>query len=220
MPIGDTIFRRLRAATAAERAGVADALGVKLEGDVEVDAVALSKTLRSAAGHTFGNVFRGDHDLEYREILADLLPPAGQAAGWAKVAAPDTATEEMLEDYIATAMACAADPAYLALPSDAKARMRVQAEARLGGQLQGAGFDANDGARLGAPAAGVGAALLAAPVLALAVAPVSALAVAIVALCFAAPAVKKTLPACLFLIQVRKRLEVEAELGGVTGAVR
>ena len=100
MPVGDTIFQRLRAATDAELAALANCLKLPRTGDRELDIVALSKEYRSAAGNSFANLFRGEHDLPYREILLDCVDTARKMAGWRALNVKSQYTEERLEDLI------------------------------------------------------------------------------------------------------------------------
>ena len=64
----DTIFSLLDQAATEERAEICKALKLPVDSDV----YQISKEYRSAAGHTIGNWFRGDHDMPYKEILADI----------------------------------------------------------------------------------------------------------------------------------------------------
>ncbi|HIJ86402.1 MAG TPA: helix-turn-helix domain-containing protein [Desulfuromonadales bacterium] len=64
----DTIFSLLDQAANEEKAEICKALKLPVDSDV----YQISKEYRSAAGHTIGNWFRGDHDMPYKEILADI----------------------------------------------------------------------------------------------------------------------------------------------------
>lgn len=64
----DTIFSLLHQATDEERVEICRALKLKEDSD----AYQISKEYRSSAGHTIGNWFRGEHDMPYKEILADI----------------------------------------------------------------------------------------------------------------------------------------------------
>ncbi len=64
----DTIFSLLDQAANEEKAEICKALKLPVGSDV----YQISKEYRSAAGHTIGNWFRGDHDMPYKEILADI----------------------------------------------------------------------------------------------------------------------------------------------------
>ncbi|GFE62741.1 helix-turn-helix domain-containing protein [Geobacter sp. AOG2] len=64
----DTIFSLLDQATNEEKTEICKALKLPVDSDV----YQISKEYRSAAGHTIGNWFRGDHDMPYKEILADI----------------------------------------------------------------------------------------------------------------------------------------------------
>lgn len=204
MPKGDTIFQRLREATDSELRGVARALEVELTGERDLDVVTLSKQLRSTGGNSFANVFRDDHDLTYRAILVDVARAAAEIAGFKPQAPGETARETWIEDYILHAMAHASRPDRSTLPADEVADAQRRADAALNGRTENAGIDRTDAARLGVLALGaVGVAV-----------GVGALPFAAVfmALKWARPAVKKTLPATLCLISVRKRREAEEAL--------
>lgn len=64
----DTIFSLLDQAANEEKAEICKALKLPVDSDV----YQISKEYRSTAGHTIGNWFRGDHDMPYKEILADI----------------------------------------------------------------------------------------------------------------------------------------------------
>lgn len=64
----DTIFLLLNQATNEEKSEICKALKLP----VNADHYQISKEYRSAAGHTIGNWFRGDHDLPYKAILVDI----------------------------------------------------------------------------------------------------------------------------------------------------
>lgn len=64
----DTIFLLLNEAEEEEKSEICKALKLSTDSDV----FEISKEYRSAAGHTVGNWFRGDHDLPYKAILADI----------------------------------------------------------------------------------------------------------------------------------------------------
>ena len=64
----DTIFSLLDQAANEEKAEICKALKLPVDSDV----YQISKEYRSTAGHTIGNWFRGEHDMPYKEILADI----------------------------------------------------------------------------------------------------------------------------------------------------
>jgi hypothetical protein len=203
VPVGDVIFTRLRSATQKELEACAACLEVQLTSDRETNVVKLSEELRSAGGNSFANLFRDPHELAYREILVDVSRAAAEQAGWKPVSPPDTSKEEWIEEYIFRAVAFAKDPAVASMSVDEKARARVAAEDVLKVGVA-AGVDPNVALPLGALAAGAGAVVLGATAL--------PFAIAYAALKYSSPAIKKTLPATMVLIQIRKRIELEDQL--------
>lgn len=205
MPVDDVIFERLRRATSAERAELAKILEVKLTGASDVDNTAISKELRSAGGNSFGNLFRDDHELPYRELLADALKAAGQAASFPEQEVTLEARDAWLEDYIVEALAFAIRSGKEVVPADEKAAALTRAQDALQGRsLSAPVVSTTTLARLGFLAGGLAAGLAGITVL--------PFAVAFMGLKWASPAVKKTLPAIQVLIHIRKRLEAEATL--------
>ena len=64
-----------------------------------------SKELRGAAGSSTANVFRGDHDFPYKQILidvADKLSPGHTVLSWTPYRLEDAHTEDEIENTIAT----------------------------------------------------------------------------------------------------------------------
>lgn len=101
----DTVFMLLNEATPEEKAEICKALKIA----VSSDAFQISKEYRSAAGHTIGNWFRGDHDLPYKEILVDVankLKPKGDPNSYSLGdGRSEVDIEEKIIDYFAEKIA-------------------------------------------------------------------------------------------------------------------
>lgn len=205
MPAGDTLFQRLRACTGVELDALAKILGVGRTADREFDVMALSKALRRAAGDSFVNVVRGDHDFEYREILVDVARKLASTLAWSP--AIDTKTrEEWLEDYISVAASIVDDPNRSGLSNEAIAEAAERADAALKGEkVEPSPLTA---------AVGFGAMA----VLGFFVFPAfAALGLAGYIQMISAPAMRKTVPAVLVLIHGRRRAEFEKMLSEIPG---
>ena len=104
MPVGDTIFLRLEAATDEEIAELCKILKIAGTIDRGVDKTNLSRALRAAGGNTLRNIFRGEHDLPYKQILIDVADKLHPGFGWTEHILDDDSTEEDLEDEITKAI--------------------------------------------------------------------------------------------------------------------
>ncbi len=203
MAAGDTLFQRLRVCTVPELDALAGILDVARSEDREFDVFALSKALRSAAGDSFANIFRRDHDLEYREILVGVARTYATIMEWSPVITENT-REEWLEDYIGIAAALADHPMRSSLSKDVLVAAAERADAALrGAPPEGAA------PLLWAVAAGVGAGAVAvagAPVV------LAAAALATILSRVSGPATRKTLPSVLVLVHARRRIQFETAL--------
>lgn len=200
MPPNDTIFQRLNAATAAERAALALALDEKLTRDTMIDVVMLSKELRADAGNSFKNLLRKDHDLEYRSILDDVVVEAARAAGWDAPKVSAGASELWIEDYIVQAFAFAARKKD-ATEAD-KAQAREAAEQAIVGKST-----PSESERFSNTAAAAASKFFVGHPLVL-MTGLAALGIAWAA----GPAMRRVVPAVLALIFIRKRTETESSL--------
>lgn len=86
----------LNQANSDEKSEICKALKLSLGSDV----YQISKEYRSAAGHTIGNWFRGDHDLPYKEILVDVANKLKPKKDESVFALSDGRSEEDVEDCI------------------------------------------------------------------------------------------------------------------------
>lgn len=130
MPANDLIFQRLKVATDAELAAIA--LDEKLIGEPAADIALLSRELRRTAGHSLRNIWRGDHELAYDQILIDVIAEAAEHAGWPVPKIEGPPTSAWFEDYVLLALAFAANKK-VASP-EASATARTEAEAAIRGQ--------------------------------------------------------------------------------------
>lgn len=92
----DTIFLLLNQATSEEKIEICKALKLPVDSDV----YQISKEYRSAAGHTVGNWFRGDHDMPYKEILCDIANKLKPKKDKNVYGLGDGRTEKDIEDKI------------------------------------------------------------------------------------------------------------------------
>ena len=199
----DTILDRLRAANETELRGIAEALHVPLSSRRDVDIVTLSKEYRSAAGNSFANVFRGDHDLTYRAILEDVVIAAGELAGFRKLAPSLSAPDKWLEQYVVHAMSFVERTRLGTISDEERSRAQRAADDTLHGRVRDAGVDVGEVASLSALAAGFIAVAFGVAAL--------PFGIAHVALKWSRPALKKTLPATMWIIAIRERLERESD---------
>ncbi|MBK9500445.1 MAG: hypothetical protein IPO06_13915 [Leptospiraceae bacterium] len=92
----DTIIKRLEQSTKQERKDICRAL--QLESDDSN--IAISAEYRAVAGHTFMNIFRGKHDLPYKQILIDVVDKIHPKRGWTRFRLTDHYSEVYIEDKI------------------------------------------------------------------------------------------------------------------------
>lgn len=240
MPYGDLLFQRLNSAKRDELEDIVEVLRLKkddYEHASDADLVnALSRELRSAAGNSLRNTFRNDHDLAYRRILidvADKLAPGRSPWRSSKYTMDSDHYDADIEDHIYRRFMKIVED-NLAKMSDKK---RAEVQATVQATLKAKGFTDGVVASSGtAIAAGglTGAAL--GPVVAAAVfggfwtglfglslgallagasivgLPAGLLAGGVWVL--GGTAYRKTVPAVLRIIHVRKTREAEATLKG------
>ena len=58
----------------------------------------ISKDLRSVAGHSLANVFRGDHELPWKQIVIDVADKLHPGLGWTSFELNDGYPETVIED--------------------------------------------------------------------------------------------------------------------------
>jgi hypothetical protein len=107
MPADDVIFLRLRMATDAELAAIARVLDVEWHGRSTGAIEDLSRELRRVAGNIVRNVGRDPHELEYEDIVEDVVVESARMAGW-PVPFVNPLARRALEAYVLGALAFAA----------------------------------------------------------------------------------------------------------------
>jgi uncharacterized protein YaaW (UPF0174 family) len=242
MPCGDVLWQRLESARDEELRKLGEIVGLA---DCRVKAHAvlveeLSRDIRSAAGHSLLNWFRGDHDFPYKQMLidvADKMAPGWTPLSWTGYRLHDRHGEIEVEETIWAFFEKKCREQLHNLPPEAREdlRQRTEKELRELGYSQ-ALVSQISGGLLGAAGSLMG------PALAYSVALHTASGLAWVKLWWVghatvaaslgagaslfaiayAPflvwwlgntAYRKTIPAALYLIQVRKLREIEEQLG-------
>jgi hypothetical protein len=102
---GDKLWQRLEVATELELRRLADIVGLADASAKRRDVLVeqLSSGLRAAAGHSIRNLFRGPHDFPYKQMLidvADKLAPGWTFLSWTSYRLNDTHSEEEIEEAI------------------------------------------------------------------------------------------------------------------------
>ena len=243
MPRGDTLWQRLEVATEPElhRLGnivdVADTAAKRR--DVLVEEV--SARLRSAAGHSIRNPFRGPHDFAYKQILIDVADKMAPGLGpwsWTHYRLNDAHTEVAVEETIWGFFEKIMERKIQTLSAEARKQLRVETEA----ELRRLGYSEALVSHIGVGLVGAAAGALVGPTLAfhIALSTTSGLAwlklwcvgqattaailgsgTAVFAVLYAPvfvwwlgnTAYRKTVPATLELIKIRKLRELEVSLG-------
>ncbi|MFH0821793.1 MAG: hypothetical protein V2B18_03515 [Pseudomonadota bacterium] len=225
----ETILLRLAWATDTEKKEICKALGI----DYTTGRYKISKEYRAAAGHSLANLFRDDHELPYKTILidvADKLCPDG----WTDHSLEDQSTEVEIEEEIMKYVNRRVEDDLKKL-SPAEREKKAEEFRR---RLEEMGYDqAVIGNITSAIASGVVGAALATPIavsvfysgvmaslwasifgpsmfyLTLSATGVGLLvAVPLFALTLGTPAYRKTIPATIQMIMIRKRMEAEKML--------
>jgi uncharacterized protein YaaW (UPF0174 family) len=244
MPRGDVLWQRLQSARTAELRKLGDIFGLR-DLDHKRDAVLveeLSKEIRSAAGHSVLNWFRGPHDFRYKQMLIDVADK--MAPGWlpyfhwTHYTLRDSHHETEIEDAIARYSSAILEEQLRDLSDAAKQDLRREIEE----DLRTLGYSQTVVSAVGAGLVGATAAQLAGPAVAYRIAlrlssglawarlwwagkasaravlgakagVFTLAAVPVIAWWVGSTAYRKTVPAALHLIQIRKLREVEATLG-------
>jgi uncharacterized protein YaaW (UPF0174 family) len=235
MPVRDTIFQRLRAATDGELRGIAEALAVNLSGEREVDVVNLSKEYRSCAGNSIANLGRGDHDFPYKQILVDVADKEEDGLGWSDFALSDGSSELEIENALLRNV----EAKLREKLADCSPEERAELKAKFEDELKSRGYSPAQAAAVASVFGGAAGAVFATPLAAalwyggvfgavklaiwgvatralfaaaggILVAGASALTLVFWA---TMPGYKKVIPATYRLIAVRLRMEEEERLG-------
>jgi hypothetical protein len=234
------LWKRLESARPAELHKLAGMVGLPdPEGKADSQLVEeLSKAIRSAAGHSFRNLFRQDHDFPYKQMLidvADKLAPGLTPLSWTKYRLWDDHRETEIEETVWRFYEARVQEITAKIPEQDKAdlRKKMEEDLRKGGYgdavIAGLGAGLMGGAAsIGVPPSLVYSALASTPsgfrylwhFLRLGRHPAVALGV-LVFLLGATPlllyylgntAYRKTVPAVVQLIYIRKLREFEATL--------
>jgi uncharacterized protein YaaW (UPF0174 family) len=242
MPRGDTLWDRLEAARLVELQKLAEIVSLReaKEKTREVLVEELSKEIRSAAGHFVFNLFRAPHDFPYKQMLIDVankMAPGLTFLSWTDYKLSDAHTETDIEETIWKFFEGRLAERIRKLTPDSKERLKKDVEQ----ELKGLGYSEALITQIGAGLLAAGAAGAVAPALAYSIALNTASGLALLklwwlggaglaailgtgAVLFAvmfAPAFawwlgntayRKTIPATLCLIQIRKLREIEDTL--------
>lgn len=92
----DTILSRLGQATENEKNEICKALRILETNDIYT----ISREYRSAAGNSFTNIFRGDHELPYKKILIDVADKLKPGFWGTHYKIDDSVREEVIEEEI------------------------------------------------------------------------------------------------------------------------
>lgn len=100
MPLGDTIFKRLEKATDDELREMCKIFDIPFNSEKSYLIYRISKEYRAAAGHSFLNIFRDEHEFPYKQILIDVADKLKKGLSWTDYTIGDTSTEIEVEEYI------------------------------------------------------------------------------------------------------------------------
>lgn len=104
MPRNDVLWKRLETARTEELNSLADVVGLDHRGKSRNMLVeGLSAGIRKAAGHSIRNLFRGPHDFSYKQLLidvADKMAPGYTPLSWTPFKLSDKHCELDIEECI------------------------------------------------------------------------------------------------------------------------
>lgn len=216
---GDTIYLRLVNATKDEKKEICKALQI----EVTNDNVTICNEFRSAAGHSFMNIFRRNDKLSYKRILIDVADKL-KPGTWTMYTLNDNAPIEWIEDEIMRYLTARFQKQWNKLnPSERKRK-----EEEFKKELEKAGYPQVALGSISSMLASQTIGAVVAPRIALSSAPLFSLgsssfilsstgigllvSIPLLIGTLGGPAYRKTIPATLQLIRIRKRLEAEALL--------
>lgn len=242
MPRGDILWQRLQAAHPKELQKLGEIMGLADVNDKEAAVLVeeLSAAVRSAAGHSLLNVLRGLHDFPYKQILidvADKVAPGWTPWSWTPYTLNDHHSEVEIEETIWADFEKRMQEKINGLSAEAKEQLRKETEQ----ELRTLGYSAALVAQIGAGIVATATAGAVAPALAYSIALHTASGLAWLKLWWVGHATatavlgtgggvfailyfpvflwwlgntayRKTIPAALYLIQIRKLREIEANL--------
>ena len=242
MPRGDVLWQRLETTHTAElrKLGEIVRLVDSICKPNAVLVEELSKDIRSAAGHWLRNIFRGPHDFPYKQMLidvADKMASGWTFLSWTTYTLSDRHREQDIEETIWADFERRMEAKIKSIPEEEREQLRKDTDL----ELRGMGYSEALVYQIGAGLAAGAAATAVAPALAYSIALNTATGLAWLKLWWvgqaAASAVfgvgagvfgliyapvflvwlgsaayRKTIPAALQLIQIRKLHEVEDRL--------
>jgi uncharacterized protein YaaW (UPF0174 family) len=248
MPRDDVLWRRLQSARPAELCKLGEILKISELNAKSRDVIIeeLSREIRCAAGHSIPNLFRSPHDFPYKQMLidvADKMAPGFTFLSWTHYKLHDVHGEIEIEETIWGFFENLVKRAIGKLSPEAKEDLRKKTEE----ELRKMGYGEAVITQIGAAILGGSAAILIGPALAYYVALNTAsglmwlkiwlagkaalafvlgtgsavfavIYLPIIAYWFGNTAYRKTVPATLHLIQIRKLRELENQLGQVGNA--
>jgi uncharacterized protein YaaW (UPF0174 family) len=242
MPRGDILWQRLQAAHPKELQKLGEIMGLAdvNNKDAAVLVEELSAAIRTAAGHALLNVFRGPHDFPYKQILidvADKMAPGWTPLSWTSYTLSDHHCEAEIEETIWSDFEKRMQEKINGLSPEAREQLRQTTEQ----ELRTLGYSAALVSQIGAGIVATATAGAVAPALAYSIALHTASGLAWLKLWWVGHATatvvlgtgagvfavlyfpvllwwlgntayRKTIPAALYLIQIRKLREIEETL--------
>ncbi len=242
MPRGDILWQRLQATHPNELHKLGEIMGLADVNDKEAAVLVeeLSDAIRSAAGHSLLNVFRGPHDFAYKQILidvADKLAPGWTPLSWTSYKLNDRHSEVEIEETIWSDFEKRMQEKINSLSAEVREQLRKDTEQ----ELRTLGYSTALVSQIGAGLVATATAGAVAPALAYSIALNTASGLAWLKLWWVGHATatvvlgtgggvfallyfpvflwwlgntayRKTIPAALQLIQIRKLREIEATL--------
>jgi uncharacterized protein YaaW (UPF0174 family) len=233
MPLNDTIFKRLNKATEKERIQICRDL--RIDEKYKNDIYKISEEYRKAGGHSIANIFRDKHGLPYKQILIDVADKIKPDIGWTSYTLEDKYSEIHIENEIEKLIFEEIKKRWNNLSEKEKREKEREFKEKLkkygskktnislatiilGGVVGSAStplamtlFYSNFFASIYATIFGVSmrSLLLSGTALSIATLPITILIVG-------TPAYRKTIPATITMIRIRKRIENENKLNKIT----
>lgn len=217
MPRNDLLWQRLESARLTELHRLAEIVGVPASRQ-KVHAVLveeLSRDLRSAAAHSLLNCFRYPHDFPYKQILidvADKMAPGWTPLAWTNYTLGDNHTELEIEETIWRFYEDKVNEKIKGMSAEAREELRQQIEK----DLAASGYSSSLFAHIGGLGCGVAGAVgrrSAVALLGFSSVIFSLVYGSVLVWWVGSTAYRKTVPAVLHLIQIRKLREIEDALG-------
>ena len=136
MPRNDTLWQRLESARPAELTKLGEILKLDGLNEKKRDVLIedISRELRTAAGHTVLNMFREAHEVPYKRILIDVgdkMAPGWTFLSWTNYKLDDHHTEYEIEECIWRFFEAMVKNVTEDLSAEAKEKLRQQTEEEL-----------------------------------------------------------------------------------------